>query len=220
MLTHFLKGIIIGFSLAAPVGPIAVLCIRRTLAHGTTIGILSGMGAAVADALYGLIAGLGLTHISDLLIRYSTLLGIFGGSFLLYLGVKTFFSQPDTGTESAQVTEQRYMRAFVSTLLLTLASPFTILTFVAIMAATGIATGVGDYRVATFFVLGVFLGSALWWVLLCGAVGMLRSRINDDTMRIINRISGGIIVALAIHILIGSFGNMMPLQVFGKCATK
>jgi threonine/homoserine/homoserine lactone efflux protein len=220
MISHFVQGIIIGFSLAAPVGPIAVLCIRRTLAHGTTIGILSGMGAAVADALYGLIAGLGLTHISDLLIRYSTLLGLFGGAFLLYLGVKTFFSQPDTGTESAQVTEQRYMRAFISTLLLTLASPFTILTFVAIMAATGIATGVGDYRVASFFVLGVFVGSAVWWVLLCGAVGMLRSRINDDTMRMINRVSGGIIIALAVHILIGSFGHIMPLQVFGQCATK
>src|SRR5689334_9571919 len=139
MLTYFIKGIIVGFSLAAPIGPIAVLCIRRTLAHGTAIGILSGMGAAVADAFYGLVAGFGLTHISNLLIRYNTLLGIFGGAFLLYLGFKTFFSQPDTGTESVQVVERRYMRAFVSTLFLTLASPFTIITFVAVMAATGIA---------------------------------------------------------------------------------
>jgi threonine/homoserine/homoserine lactone efflux protein len=202
MMTHLLKGIVIGFSIAVPIGPIAVLCIRRTLAHGTIVGIISGLGAAIADAVYGLIAGFGLTTLSDLLLRYKSWLGIFGGAFLLYLGIRTFFSEPEAGTETSSVAERRYMRAFVSTLFLTLASPFTILTFIAIMAATGIAVGVGDYRSASTFVFGVFVGSAIWWVILCGAVGLLRSKIDASTMRKINQVSGFVITVLAVHILV------------------
>ena len=90
----FLRGMIIGFSIAAPVGPIGILCIRRTLAEGPTSGLVSGLGAATADAIYGFIAGFGLTVISNLLIRQQIWLRLLGGGFLCYLGMKTFFTGP------------------------------------------------------------------------------------------------------------------------------
>ena len=127
-----LKGIAIGLSIAAPVGPIGVLCIRSTLAEGRIQGLVSGLGAAAADALYGCVAGFGLTLLSDLLTGQQTWLRAIGGTFLCYLGVKTFLAQP--GERVASEASLGLLGAFSSTFLLTLANPVTILAFGAIFA--------------------------------------------------------------------------------------
>src|SRR5688572_6978734 len=127
-----LKGLAIGFCIAAPVGPIGVLCIRRSLAEGTLIGLATGLGAATADAAYGCVAAFGLTAISDFLVGQKFWLGLLGGIFLCYLGVRTFFTKPAPGMESRLQAVSGLGSAYVSTLFLTLTNPMTILSFVAV----------------------------------------------------------------------------------------
>jgi len=191
-----LRGIIIGFSIAAPVGPIGVLCIRRTLAEGRLSGFVSGLGAATADAIYGCIAGFGLTFISDLLIGQQSWIRLIGGLFLCYLGVKTLLAQPSEEAASAQ--GRGLLGAYGSILFLTLTNPMTILSFVAIFAGLGIADTGGDYGAAMVLVLGVFTGSGLWWFLLSGIASVLRARFDARALRWVNRISGLIILAFGL----------------------
>lgn len=191
-----LRGIIIGFSIAAPVGPIGVLCIRRTLAEGRLSGFVSGLGAATADAIYGCIAGFGLTFISDLLIGQQSWIRLIGGLFLCYLGVKTLLTQPSEEAASAQ--GRGLLGAYGSILFLTLTNPMTILSFAAIFAGLGIADTGGDYGAAMALVLGVFAGSGLWWLLLSGIASVLRARFDARALRWVNRISGLIILAFGL----------------------
>jgi threonine/homoserine/homoserine lactone efflux protein len=194
----FLKGLAIGFSIAAPVGPIGVLCIRRSLADGVLRGLASGLGAATADAAYGCVAAFGLTAVSGFLIRQQLALSLIGGVFLCYLGVRTFIAPPtaDSGSQGSK----GLLPAYGSTALLTLANPATILSFAAVFAGLGLGRA-GDYASAGRMVLGVFLGSALWWTILSGGVGMLRPRVGDGWMRAINRVSGAILFAFGLYAL-------------------
>jgi len=200
----FLQGLILGFSIAAPVGPIGVLCIRRTLADGRLLGLVSGLGAASADAIYGSIAAFGLTFISGFLVDQKLWLGLLGGAFLCYLGVRTFFSPPAQQAPLAQ--GQGLVGAYGSTFFLTLTNPMTILSFVAMFA--GIARGSTNYVSAATIVLGVFAGSATWWLLLSGGVSLVRARFDLNAMRWVNRISGIIIVAFGLLILVGQISNL------------
>ncbi len=187
----FLRGIAIGFSIAAPVGPIGVLCIRRTLVEGRATGLAVGLGAAVADAVYGAIAGFGLTAVSSLLVRQQGWLRLGGGLFLCYLGVRTFVARP--AERAAGGTGAGRLGAFASTFGLTLTNPATILSFVAVFAGLGIA-GAGSWREAGLLVAGVFLGSALWWLILSGTVGALRTRLDAAILRWVNRGAGLILL--------------------------
>ena len=196
-----LRGLIIGFSIAAPVGPIGVLCIRRTLVEGRTAGLVSGLGAATADAFYGAIAGFGLTFISRLLISNQDLLRLTGGAFLCYLGLRTFLARPVERAASAK--GNGLGAAYLSTFFLTLTNPLTILSFAAIFAGLGLAGAGGDYVCAGMLVSGVFLGSALWWLILSGGVGVFRERFNPRGMRWVNRISGVIIAGFGVVALVG-----------------
>lgn len=191
-----LQGIVIGFSIAAPVGPIGVLCMRRTLAEGPLCGFVSGLGAATADAVYGAIAGLGLTFVSSVLIAQQMWIRGLGGIFLCWLGVRIFMSQPCQ--EDAALTERSLLGAFASTFLLTLTNPMTILSFGAIFAGLGIGYAQGNYVCAGFLVLGVFLGSALWWLTLSGTVGLVRSRVSPRVLTWLNRIAGSIVTGFGI----------------------
>ncbi|HJZ46773.1 MAG TPA: LysE family transporter [Roseiflexaceae bacterium] len=191
-----LRGLLIGFSIAAPVGPIGVLCIRRTLAQGRTAGLVSGLGAASADAIYGCIAGFGLTFISGLLISQQGWLRLVGGAFLCYLGVRTLLSQP--AERAAAASGMGLAGAYASTFLLTLTNPTTILSFVAVFAGMGLASMGGDYAAAAVLVLGVFCGSALWWLLLSGGVGLFRARFDVRAMQWVNRISGAVITSFGL----------------------
>ena len=200
-MNFFLRGLAIGFSIAAPVGPIGLLCIRRTLAHGRTSGFVSGLGAATADAAYGCVAGFGLTAITTFLTGEQRMLRLVGGVFLLYLGGRTFFSRP--ASAAAPANSAGLVADYLSTLLLTLTNPATILSFIAVFAGLGLGGAVGDFRAATWLVAGVFLGSAFWWLLLSGGVGWFREKLGPGQLRWLNWISGGIIIGFGIVSLLG-----------------
>lgn len=197
---YLFKGIIIGFSIAAPVGPIGVLCIRRTLADGRAAGLLSGLGAATADALYGCVAGFGMTLISSFLVSQQSWIRLVGGAFLCYLGIKTLISKP--AQESAVIKKKGLLGSYVSTFLLTLTNPMTILSFAAIFAGLGLASVKNNYSSAAILVLGVFCGSAAWWLLLSGVVGIFREKFGFRAMLWVNRISGIIILGFGVFALI------------------
>ena len=195
-----MKGILIGFSIAAPVGPIGVLCIRRTLAEGRATGFVSGLGAATADAIYGCIAGFGLTLVTRFLMDQQVWLRLFGGAFLCYLGVKTVLSRP--AKQAASAKGSGLAGAYGSTFLLTLTNPMTILSFAAVFAGLGLASAGGSYASASILVLGVFAGSALWWLMLSGGVSLLRSRFDVPGLEWVNRISGVIITGFGVVALL------------------
>lgn len=190
------RGIIIGFAIAVPVGPIGILCIRRTLTYGRLAGLLTGLGAATADAMYGCVAGFGLMLVVNVLQDYAVWLSLLGGLYLCYLGVKTFLSYP--AEETADVSATNLLGAYASTVFLTLTNPATILSFMTVFAGVGLVRAEGNYLSASFLVLGVFLGSAMWWLLLSGGVGLLRDRFNLRVMLWLNRISGLILISFGI----------------------
>ncbi len=198
----FYKGLIIGFSIAAPVGPIGILCIKRTLTAGRLSGLVTGMGAASADALYGCIAAFGLTFVSNFLIHQLYWMRLFGGVFLCYLGIKTFLSQPSKST--AQADPISLLNAYSSTFFLTLTNPITILSFAAIFAGLGLAKFESSYSSAASTVIGVFLGSSCWWVLLSTAIHLIRARFRPAGLYWVNRISGLIIFGFGVVALIGT----------------
>lgn len=200
-----LKGLAFGFILAATVGPMWVICFRRTIEQGALAGFVSGMGIAVADGLYGAVAAFGLTAISGFLLGRSFWLGLIGGVFLLYLGIKCLVARPLPIDETKQARTS-HSAAFLSTLGLTLANPPTILAFAAIFAGLGLASN-SDYGSAALVVLGVFLGSASWWVILAAGAGWLRGCIGPTLFRAINIVSGLSILAFAVWQLAAVFGN-------------
>lgn len=195
MTALFLKGLAFGFVLAATVGPMWMLCFRRTIAAGALAGFVSGMGIAVADAIYGAIAAFGLTAVSGFLIAQHVWLGLAGGAFLVYLGIRALLANPSAAGD-ARPANQGLLRAFVSTLGLTLANPPTILAFAAIFAGLGLGAH-ASYTAAAMVVLGVFLGSASWWVILALGAGRLRARLGTGLLRALNLVSGLVILAFA-----------------------
>ncbi|MBI4371002.1 MAG: LysE family transporter [Elusimicrobia bacterium] len=194
-MSFFLRGVVIGFSIAAPVGPIGLLCIHRTLAHGRASGFMSGLGAATADALYGAVAAFGLTIVAQALAAHQFWLRAAGGVFLCGLGVKTFMSRLAEGPTRAN--GNGLAAAYASTLFLTLTNPATILSFAAVFAGFGLGTGGESPSSAAAMVSGVFLGSALWWLLLSGVVALFRERLGSRLIWV-NRASGAILLGFGI----------------------
>lgn len=194
----FFKGLLLGFSIAAPVGPIGVLCIRRTLAGGTVSGFVTGLGTAAADAVYGLIAALGLTAAAALLVDHQTYLRLGGGLFLCYLGWSAIRTPP--ALQAAGPRSGSLWFEFVSAFGLTLANPLTILSFAAVFAGFGVGGG-QDGHSAALLVLGVFTGSLLWWLLLSGGTGLFRAALTPARLVWVNRISGLVIVAFGLACL-------------------
>ncbi len=195
----FYKGLIIGLSIAAPVGPVGVLCISRTLAQGRLTGLVSGLGAAAADAVYGSIAALGLTLIAEILVGQQFWLRLGGGVFMLILGLRIFRRQPAQTTNGPTATGLG--AAFASTFFLTMTNPMTILAFAAIFAGLGVGPG-RDLLSAAAMVSGVFVGSALWWLGLSGGVGFFRAGMTEKRLQWINRLAGTIIIAFGDLLLI------------------
>jgi threonine/homoserine/homoserine lactone efflux protein len=199
----FLRGAAIGFSSAAPVGPIGMLCIRRSLTSGFLAGFLSGLGAATADGIYGGVAAFGLTAVADLLIAGQSWLRLVGGIFLCYLGFQALRSRP--GAEARTAVSTRLAGSYLSTLALTLTNPATILSFVAIFAGLGwISTAMAGrgYDGAALLVAGVFSGSAAWWLLLSGGVTLIRGRITTRMLRWTNRAAGVVITGFGVAALL------------------
>jgi threonine/homoserine/homoserine lactone efflux protein len=191
------RGFLLGFAIAASVGPISTLCLRRTLAEGRAVGLASGLGVATADATYGAIAAFGLTAVTDLLVDWRRALGLVGGIFLLWLAWSTLRTVPPAGATSEATQPRRGLPgAYLSTLGLTLTNPMTILSFAALFVGLGVTAG--DLAGATALTAGVFAGSASWWVVLVGVVGALRSRITPAWLRRVNIASGLVIGTFAV----------------------
>lgn len=195
--TAFLvKGLVIGFSIAAPVGPIGMLCIRRTLGNGRVAGLLSGLGAATADAIYGCIAGFGVVFVSTILLTQQVWLRLVGGLFLCYLGARTFLASPE---ERISATNPLGLAGiYLSTFFLTLTNPMTIISFAAIFAALGVGNTSGSYISAVTLVVGVFVGSALWWLILSSIVSLFRSKLKPGWLKWVNRLSGLVILGFGV----------------------
>lgn len=200
----FIRGLILGFAIAAPVGPIGLLCIQRTLNEGRAIGLVSGLGAATADAIYGAIAAFGLTLVAGFLVDQQHWLSLAGGVFLCYLGARTILATPAVAGARADATG--ILGAYGTTLALTLTNPMTILAFVAIFAGAGLAASAGDHWAALTIVLGVFCGSAAWWLVLSTGVSLLRGSITPPVMVWINRIAGVVIALFGVFMLVRAGG--------------
>lgn len=187
------KGVVIGFSIAAPVGPIGALCIRTTLMEGRLKGLAAGLGAAVADAVYGCIAGLGLTLLAESLVKAQSAFQIGGGLVLGALGAKTLLA--DVGEEVPESATSSIAKTFATTFVLTLANPATIIAFTALLASAGLGAASQPPASALTFISGVFWGSASWWLLLTGCVAKFRHKVSDRGRRGINWMSGGMLIA-------------------------
>ena len=195
----FWQGAVIGFSIAAPVGPIGVLCIRRSMTDGARIGFAAGLGAALADAFYGAVAAFGLTSFSSFLVDQQFWLGLIGGAFLCYLGLRTMRSA--VAEQAAQNEAKGFALTCVSTLGLTLTNPATILSFVAFFAGFGLGKANG-FGPALAMMSGVFIGSLAWWTILSSGVGWLRHRLQPGWRVWVNRLSGALLLSFGVLILL------------------
>jgi threonine/homoserine/homoserine lactone efflux protein len=212
-IAFLIRGLLIGLAVAAVVGPICILCIQRTMHNGFLYGLVTGLGAATADAIYGSIAAFGLTVVTTILVHLQVWIHLLGGLFLIYLGVRTLFRRP--AEKAAQAHGGSLARAYTFTLLLTLTNPQTILSFAAIFAGLGISTsanpnyGTNATSIDGLLVVGgVFLGSALWWLLLSGGISMVRGRFTLRWLLWINRLAGCIILCFGLY----TFRGLMLLD--------
>ncbi|MBM3570491.1 MAG: LysE family translocator [Alphaproteobacteria bacterium] len=194
-LDALLTGGAIGFAIAAPVGPIGLLCIRRSLADGMAMGFATGLGAAAADACYGAVAAFGLTAVGEALVAWRQPLGWIGGAVLLWLGLRIL--RAPNPAAAAEAGGGSRLRAFAGTFGLTLTNPATILSFAAVFAGFGLIAA-GGFVSAAAMVGGVFLGSALWWLMLAGSVALIRRRLPESAVLWINRVSGLTIVGFGL----------------------
>jgi len=199
MYVILLNGIVIGFVIAVPVGPIGLLCINRALAGGIAYGLLSGVGAATADAIAGGIAALGLTLVYNFLVGQQPWLHVVAGLFLCWLGFRTFMTRP--GAQAGAATANGLLGAYTSTFLLTVSNPVTILSFFAIYAGWGVESLRGEYFSAAVLMLGIFIGSALWWFILSAGLLLYRERFTDQVLHWVHRVSGAVITGFGFVVL-------------------
>ncbi len=190
-LTVFLKGIIIGFAMAVPIGPIGIMCIRKTLTEGRIRGLIIGLGAATADLLYGCVAAFGLTVISNTLNSERIWIRLIGGGLLLFLGLRTFRALP--ANPNIPENNNGILRSYLTTVFLTLTNPLTIFAFIAVFAGLGLGNGL-SYFSATSLVAGVFIGSCLWFLSLSSGVTFFRKKLDMIGLRWVNRIAGVLII--------------------------
>jgi len=209
----FVKGLIVGFCLAAPVGPIAAICVQRTISKRWISGVVSGLGAAVADALYGAVAAFGATIVSEFLINERQWLQRIGGVILILLGLRLLLW---TKIEERRPNAQNggLVGDFVSTLVLTLTNPMTFVAFAAIFATMGIGAVRGRPILTVELVGGVFLGSALWWMILCGGAYLVRHHFDIRKLAIINRATGVFVIAVGLvyMVLRSTSDNPQPIR--------
>ncbi len=202
-LLFFGRGLLFGFTIAASVGPIWLLCARRTLAEGRLIGLCSGLGVATADAFYGAVAALGLSLVTALLVAQHVGLRLVGGAFLCYLGLATLRTAP-TERKLAPVTRRGLAGAYFSTLGLTLTNPLTIVSFLGIFAGLGLADAGGSPTAALLLVAGVFCGSAGWWLVLSSVLGRARGWLTPRVLRGVNVAAGLLIAGFGVVAVVGA----------------
>jgi threonine/homoserine/homoserine lactone efflux protein len=190
-LSFFLTGIMIGFSMAVPVGPIGILCLRTTLTGGRLRGMMIGFGAATADLLYGCVAAFGLTFISNVIAAERIWIRLVGGGVLFFLGVRTFRALP--ADPQAPTGGSGLLRSYLTTFFLTLTNPTTIFAFIAVFAALGLGKEFHLFS-AAMLVLGVFAGSCLWFLFLSSGAMLFRKHLHLAGLQWVNRIAGVLII--------------------------
>ncbi|HKQ11665.1 MAG TPA: LysE family transporter [Rhizomicrobium sp.] len=200
-----LSGVVMGLIAAVPIGPVNLICIRRSFAFGPLNGFVSGLGAALGDGIFAAIMGFGLTWIAQMIEGYATIIELIGGAMMVWMGYRTFISPPvprclDTKADSEGTN---LVRAMVSTFALTITNPVTLLSFGVMFAGLGgLAGGAGSFHDAGFVVTGVVAGSAGWWLALTTIIGIFHTRIDEKAMRIINRACGALVMACGLAVLI------------------
>jgi threonine/homoserine/homoserine lactone efflux protein len=200
-----IKGIIIGISVSAPLGPIAVLSIQRTLNKGFKSGLVSGSGAASADIIYAIIVGFSITFISDFLTTYQEYFRIIGGMFLIYIGFKIFSSNPGKQIRKLKLKGNNYYKDFITSFFLTISNPLTIIAFGAFFTAFGMVHNAGKPFPIVVMILSVFSGSLMWWLGLISIITIFKSRIRLRNLLWINRITGSLIVIFAFYLIFSVF---------------
>jgi threonine/homoserine/homoserine lactone efflux protein len=198
--TVLFKGAIIGFSLAAPIGPVGMMCIRRTLAHGHLRGFVSGLGAATADSVYAIVAAFGITLISNFIVQHEYSIRLVGGILLLILGLRTLLVHPEETAPKNGLNG--HASAFVTMFLLTFTNPMTLFAFAVVFAGIGAGSVVTDTLTAGFLVAGVFLGSALWFLFITSAVHFYKDKFKLWGLKVVNIIAGSFVLLCGIVILI------------------
>jgi threonine/homoserine/homoserine lactone efflux protein len=198
--TFFLKGIVIGFAMAVPVGRIGIMCIRKTLTGGSLRGLVIGPGAATADLFYGTVAAFGLTIVSDTLDNQRIWIRLAGGALLLFLGIRIFRALP--ADPEFVIKNNGILKSYLTTMFLTLTNPLTIFAFIAVFAALGLGSGLRFFS-ASILVAGVFIGSGLWFLLLSSGTILFRNKLDLTGLRWVNKIAG-ILIIISGFIVIGS----------------
>jgi threonine/homoserine/homoserine lactone efflux protein len=205
-LLHLLEGIVVGFVGAMPIGPIGILCIRRSLAFGRKQGIVTGLGGAVADIVYIAVALFSIKLVADFVALEQYSIRLCGGIAVMAIGIYTFRSHPSSRLITSNKFE--HTRLFVSTFLLALSNPVPLLGFAALLSALGIKYITGENVSLVLFVAGVFLGSLLWFSLLANIANAVRRNITDQKLSIINKVAGMILIVLGIVATGSSLGGL------------
>ena len=196
----FIQGMIVGFTIAVPVGPISLVCIHRTVAGGRLHGIISGLGVATSDSFYAAVAFLGMTAISGLIIANQMVFHLVAGVVLAAVGILVFRSVPAAIKDAGN--PESYARDYLALLAIAAANPLTIIFFITILPGFGVVAHGTTLIAAVPFVAGIFLGETVWWILLCGSLGSVRSRLSVDNLRWINQASGVLIAVFGAGMLI------------------
>jgi threonine/homoserine/homoserine lactone efflux protein len=197
----FIKGLIIGFVMAVPIGPIGIMCLRKTLAEGHSRGLIIGLGAATADSIYSSIAAFGLTFISEIITGQHFWVSMLGGVLLLYLGIRTFRAKRKDSI--VPFDKKGLLGSYISAFLLAITNPMTIFAFVAVFAAFGMGLRL-SFLSACILVLGVFAGSCLWFLSLSYVATIFRKKLDRGGLRLVNRISGSLIILSGIAVLVSA----------------
>lgn len=195
-ISFLLKGLIVGLSVSIPVGPIGILCIRKTVQEGRLAGFFTGIGAALADTCYGVIAALGVSTLSSFLLEQAFWLKLIGGTFLLILGVKLFFT--NVTDDTTEKVGKGHINNLLTTFLLTITNPTTVIAFLAIFAAIGLGDTNSSLSNSSYLITGVFLGSASWWLILSSTVNLFQAKFTPKRMVWFNRLSGAAIFSFGV----------------------
>jgi threonine/homoserine/homoserine lactone efflux protein len=203
----FLKGLLVGIIVSAPMGPIGVLCVQKTVNKGRVIGFLSGLGAATADTFYAILAAFGVTFITNFLSKNQMLFQIVGILVLIFLGFRMVFSNPVKQYRYHRTSGKKMsaVRDYISVFFLTISNPLTIIFFGAAFTMLGLLTQVEGQRNNLLLVAGIFSGASLWWFMLTSIVNIFRKRFRLRNIFILNRASGIIIIFLSILAVIKFF---------------
>ncbi len=204
-LKYLVNGMVVGFSASIPLGPIGVLCIQKTINKGRMSGFMSGMGAASADTIYAIIAGFGLSFITNFIVSQQLVLRIIGAIILFYLGIRIFRTNPAIQIRREGRKSKNILADYFSILFLTLSNPLTIFLFGAVFAGFGIIEGNADFKSVLLLVTGVFIGALTWWTLLTGVVNLFRSKFRLKRIWWINKITGILIMVFSVLALVSVF---------------